>query len=152
MPGDAEELQQLARGLATGELPWTAALLATVVGLFDALAPTWNAAESTNRFEPVQDALTRGALLGGTCLELGSGTGQVTPLLASSFARVLCVDVSMEMLRQAVREHAPGMPVRADGSRLPLPDQSTHAVVAVDTFLSPMKWPGYSSRTAIWSG
>ncbi|MFI9039822.1 class I SAM-dependent methyltransferase [Streptomyces sp. NPDC053726] len=71
----------------------------------------------------------------GTCLEIGSGTGQFTCLLASVFATVISVDLSEEMLRQAAGR-SPAR-VRADASALPVADASIAAVAAIDMLLFP---------------
>src|SRR4051794_31242061 len=39
--------------------------------------------------------------LGGTCLEIGCGAGRITSVLASSFDRVIAVDVAADMIERA---------------------------------------------------
>ncbi|MFF4625644.1 class I SAM-dependent methyltransferase [Nonomuraea jabiensis] len=54
------------------------------------------------------DALARGGPLpSGICLELGSGTGQHTPLLADAFDHVIAVDLARQMVRRAPAQLAP---------------------------------------------
>ncbi|MGW3353406.1 class I SAM-dependent methyltransferase [Nonomuraea rubra] len=126
------ELQALARQVAI-EGGWSPDLAQVVQALFDAQAATWNAEHSVGRFDPVEDALRRGGVqAGGVCLEVGSGTGQITTLLAGHFGAVVCIDLSADMLAQAAG--TPGARVRGDASRLPLAEASVDAAVLVDTF------------------
>ncbi|MFG2525883.1 class I SAM-dependent methyltransferase [Streptomyces sp. NPDC048527] len=132
----AEAFRAFARDLAAGRRAWTASEASFLAGLFDRLAPDWDTAHATGRDDPVRDALTRGGPLPqGTCLELGSGTGQFTRLLASAFPTVISVDLSEEMLRQAA-SRSPAR-VRADASALPVADASIGAVAAIDMLLFP---------------
>lgn len=119
---------------------WTDELRDDVTKYFDELAGDWHARITPGRIAMVMDALTRGfhalgVTAGGLAVELGSGTGGYSPLLAQHFDPVLAVDLSMEMLK-----HAPPGPahrVQADGSRLPLRDASAAAVVLINAFLFP---------------
>lgn len=118
---------------------WDDAARAEVVALFDGLAPEWHTRTSPQRDAVVTDALTRGLptdLVGAdVCVELGSGIGAYTPMLAERWRRVLAVDVALEMLRLAPA--TPGHRVLADGARLPLVDGAATAVVLVNCFLFP---------------
>ncbi|GAA2415589.1 hypothetical protein GCM10010404_87220 [Nonomuraea africana] len=78
------------------------------------------------------------------------GTGQITPLLAGHFGAVVCVDLSADMLAQAVG--APGARVQGEASRLPLAGSSVDAAVLVDTSASPVNSIGSWSAMAWWSG
>lgn len=132
----ADAFRAFARDLAAGRRAWTAAEAAFLAGLFDQLAPGWDTAHATGRDDPVRDALVRGGPPPqGACLELGSGTGQFTRLLASVFPTVISVDLSEEMLRQA-NGRSPAR-VRADASALPVADASIAAVAAIDMLLFP---------------
>jgi SAM-dependent methyltransferase len=116
---------------------WTAERRAKVAELFDGLAPGWKShLDDPQRTAALSDAYDRGDLPGGgLCLELGSGDGQNTAFLASHHDRVLCADLSLEMLR-----HAPtdiGQRVRADGGDLPLRPASVDVAVLVNAFLVP---------------
>ncbi|MET7912502.1 methyltransferase domain-containing protein [Streptomyces avermitilis] len=134
--GTANAFRAFARDLAAGRRAWTAAEAAFLVGLFDQLAPDWDITQATGRDDPVRDALTRGgALPQGTCLELGSGTGQFTRLLASAFPTVISLDLSEKMLQQAAGRSP--VRVRADASALPAADASIAAVAAIDMLLFP---------------
>jgi len=115
---------------------WTREQAGRVEAVFDDLAAGW-----TERFAgedhllALADALDRGDVKGSQVLEIGSGTGMATAMLAARFGRVMAVDLSAAMLR-----HAPagvGCRVQADGSRLPVPDASADVVVLVNAFLFP---------------
>ena len=85
------------------------------------------------------DALSRG--LGtidppvGVAVEVGSGIGTYSNLLAERFVTVLSVDLSHAMLRRA--PIAPAYRVRADGATLPVGDSSAAAIVLINAFLFP---------------
>lgn len=114
---------------------WTPERAAKVAALFDGLAPEWHTRHSAERQEPLLDALERGGAGGGRCLEVGSGTGYSTPVLAARFGGVVAVDLSAEMLRLAPA--SPGWRVRGDAARLPLRDAAVDAVVLVNALLFP---------------
>jgi SAM-dependent methyltransferase len=118
---------------------WDADARAQVAAYFDGLAAEWHTRTSPERDAVVVDALERGlpADLGpaDVCVELGSGIGAYTPLLARRWRRVLAVEVALEMLRLAPAE--PGHRLLADGASLPLRDGAASAVVLVNCFLFP---------------
>ena len=114
---------------------WTPVRAAEVSGLFDALAPEWHTRASEARLEVVVDAVERGSPPGGTWVELGSGTGLLTPWLAGRCDRLLAVDLAAGMLARAPADV--GHRIRADGAHLPLPDGSVDALVLVNAFLFP---------------
>jgi SAM-dependent methyltransferase len=121
----------------TGE-PWDDRARFEVAMYFDALAPEWHTRTGPAREAVVDDALARGVregVAGDLCLELGSGIGAYTPVLAKRWKRVLATEVSLEMLRLAPADI--GHRVLADGARLPLPDGAADAVVLVNCFLFP---------------
>jgi SAM-dependent methyltransferase len=75
------------------------------------------------------DALARGGPFGpGRALEIASGTGLLTPLIAKVWQPVLAVDLSQGMLRRS----AARCKVQADAARLPLADGCADAVVIGD--------------------
>lgn len=126
-----------AAGLHPGA--WDDAARTEVAAFFDTLAPEWHTRTSPARDAVVADALARGLPpdLGGAdvCVELGSGIGAYTPMLAERWRRVLATEVAIEMLRLAPA--GVGQRVLADGARLPLADGEADAVVLVNCFLFP---------------
>ena len=85
------------------------------------------------------DALTRGLdavhPARGLAVEVGSGTGAYSHLIAERFARVVAIDLSLAMLKLA--PNAPARRVQGDGARLPLGDVSAAAIVLINAFLFP---------------
>jgi SAM-dependent methyltransferase len=124
-----------AAGLADGD--WDTAARSTVAGVFDGLAGEWHTRVTPQRNAVVADALERGAgdAEPGLAVEVGSGIGTYTPMLAERWGRVLAVDLAIEMLRHSPAE--PGWRVQADASALPVPDGAAAAVVLVNAFLFP---------------
>jgi ubiquinone/menaquinone biosynthesis C-methylase UbiE len=126
-----------AAGLEKGG--WNDALAGDVAKYFDYMASDWHTRTSPERNAIVADALTRG--LGGVgtprglAVEVGSGIGTYSPLIAQKFAPVMAVELSMEMLKLAPEK--PAHRVLADGSKLPLRDASAAAVVLINAFLFP---------------
>lgn len=115
--------------------PWDATARVEVAAYFDELAPDWHTRTSPERARVVLDALERGDVAGRTALELGSGTGTYTGMLAARCDRVVAMDVSIEMLRLAAGE--PGHRVLADAVALPFADASVDAAVLVNMMLFP---------------
>jgi len=134
LAGPDHPMRKVTRQIAEGG-GWDRERAAKVAELFDGLAPEWHLRGSPERLEPLEDALARGDVGSGVCVEVGSGTGIATPLLAGAFDLVVAVDLSMEMLVRAPAE--PGPRVLADAARLPLPDRSADAVVLLNAFLFP---------------
>jgi SAM-dependent methyltransferase len=118
---------------------WTGELRTQVERFFDGLAGEWHSRTSPQRTAVVMDALVRG--LGpidvpiGLAVEVGSGIGTYSNLLAERFARVLAVDLSLAMLRLA--PIGPAHRIQADGSALPVGDASAAAIVLINAFLFP---------------
>jgi SAM-dependent methyltransferase len=73
-----------------------------------------------------------GPVAGHRIVEVGCGTGRLAALLADRGATVVGVDVDAAMLAVAATRAA-GRLVRADAGRLPLPDATADAAVAVAT-------------------
>jgi SAM-dependent methyltransferase len=121
------------------EPPWDDQARFEVATYFDALAPDWHTRTSPARDAVVADALARGlpdrSSSGDMCVELGSGIGAYTPILARRWRRVLAIEVALEMLRIAPTDV--GLRVLADGARLPLASGTADAVVLVNCFLFP---------------
>jgi len=87
----------------------------------------------------VKDALSRGfdavRPSPGLAVEIGSGTGAYSHLLAERFGSVIAIDLSLAMLQLAPT--SPARRVQGDGSRLPLGDASAAAIVLINAFLFP---------------
>lgn len=137
LAGPDHPIRKVTRQIAFEPGGWTPERAGKVTTLFDALAPEWHTRASEMRMEPLADALERGGAPGGRCLEVGSGTGFGTRLLAPRFDCVVAVDLSMEMLVRAAAEL--GHRVRADGARLPIASGGVQAVVLVNAFLFPQE-------------
>jgi hypothetical protein len=138
--GSPEHPMRIMTRRAAGLLPepWDDAARDQVAAYFDGLAGEWHTRTSPERDAVVVDALDRGLPELGradVCVELGSGIGTYTPLLARRWRRVLATEVALEMLVRAPA--LPGHRVLADGSRLPLVDGGASAVVLVNCFLFP---------------
>jgi SAM-dependent methyltransferase len=134
--GPDHPMRQVTRQIAFDPDGWTPERAATVTELFDGLAPEWHTRAGEPRLEVVADAVARGGPMhGGTWLELGSGTGLLTPWLAAHCERLVAVDLAAEMLRRAPA--GAGWRVRADGAALPVPDGSVDALVLINAFLFP---------------
>jgi SAM-dependent methyltransferase len=138
MAGPDHPMRQVTRQIAFEPDGWTPERAARVVELFDGLAPEWHTRAAEPRIEVVADAAARGGLIpGGTWLELGSGTGLLTPWLAARCQRLLAVDLAAEMLRRAPADA--GWRVRADGAALPVPDGALDALILINAFLFPVE-------------
>lgn len=126
------QLQAFVAQVAAGHA-WGHEVARAVAALFDEQAATWNTEHSTGRFDPVTDALHRGGIHAwGRCLEAGSGTGQITPLLAARFAQTISIDLSAAMLEQATG--SPASRLRCDAAHLPFTDAAFDAALLADTF------------------
>ena len=118
---------------------WTPDLRDLVEDYFDDLADEWHTRSSPERMAVVTDALSRG--LGevgapvGTAVEVGSGIGAYSNLIAERFGRVIAIDLSLEMLKRA--PYGPAHRVQADGASLPVGDSSAAAIVLINAFLFP---------------
>jgi hypothetical protein len=133
---DEHPMRLFTQKLVAEPKAWTLEEVARIRRFFDDLAPDWNRrfADDTTRDLPLADALERGGVpQSGACIELGSGTGLSTPLLARRYAKLVACDLSAAMLRQAPA--GAGWRVRADAACLPVPDGWADVVVAVNMFL-----------------
>jgi SAM-dependent methyltransferase len=123
-----------AAGLAPGG--WDAAARGQVETLFDELSREWHTRTSPQRTAVVLDALDRGGVAGGeVAIEVGSGIGNYSPLLAERFGTVAAVDLSLAMLRLA--PPAPATRIQADAADLPFRAGCADAVVLVNALLFP---------------
>ena len=125
------------RAAGLTEPPWDAHARAEVSRLFDGLAPEWHTRSSPQRTAIVADALDRGGVSdpSGRAVEVGSGIGTYSAMLAERFAGVIAVELSMEMHRLAAG--SPASRVLADGSQLPVGDGVAAAVVLINMLLFP---------------
>jgi SAM-dependent methyltransferase len=135
--GPDHPMRKVTRQVAFEPGGWTAERARKVRELFDGMAPEWHRLAHDMRDHTLRDALARGGLGGGGCVEVGSGTGFGTLLLAEHFERVIACDISYQMLRRAPAEAGPR--VQADGSCLPLASTSTDTLVLVNALLFPLE-------------
>ena len=133
--GPDHPMRKVTREAAFEPASWTPLAAAEVAARFDELAPEWHTRTDPARYVSLRDALDRGGSIpSGPCLEVGSGTGAATSVLAARFAHVVSVDLSLEMLRRAPA----GAPrVQSDGARLPVPGGVAGAVALVNAILFP---------------
>ena len=135
---DDHPMRKVTRQVAFDPDGWTRERRAKVAELFDGLAPEWHTREVPGRYDALNDALARGDVpVDGPTLELGSGTGLSTPLLAGHFPHLIAADLSIEMLRLAPVDAAPR--VRGDSSQLPFPDHSLHVILVINMLLFPQE-------------
>ncbi len=124
---------ELAAGAA-----FTPNMASQVTDLFSSMAAEWTANhDKPEKLEPLRDALARGVETapGDVCVEVGSGTGLGTRILAEHFDRVVALDRTMAMLAEAPATYGPR--VHGDASRLPVVDASVDVLVHVNMFLFP---------------
>jgi len=133
--GADHPLRQLTRAQAFGE-PWTEHDALRVQKIFDERAAAWSEDHvDPIKAAPVDDALDRGRVpLDGAWLEVGSGTGAGARVLAPRVTRLVCTDLSEQMLL-----HAPDLAprVRADASALPFADYHFNAILVINMLLFP---------------
>ncbi len=133
--GPTHPMREVTRSVAF-DAGWNADRSQSARDLFDGLAPGWTEGRDTpERALPLADALDRGSVAGQTTLEAGAGTCLFTRELCTRFNLVVAMDLSREMLTNAVTSEAPL--VNADASRLPFPDGVVDVVVLVNTLLFP---------------
>jgi SAM-dependent methyltransferase len=128
----AEAIRAYSRAIAEDPTTWTPERARQAAAQYAELARVWNDERGGYRTTPLADALERGAPLPtGVCLEVGAGTGLLTPLLAAVWSQVLCLDLSWEMLRRSQAPHR----ILADASTLPIASGRAGAVVLADVLL-----------------
>jgi SAM-dependent methyltransferase len=128
----AEAIQASSRAIAEEPSTWNPELARQAAARYAELARVWNDERGGYRATPLADALERGGPMPpGVCVEVGAGTGLLTPLLVGVWSQVLCLDLSWEMLR---RSSAPRR-ILADASALPLASGRAGAVVLADVLL-----------------
>jgi SAM-dependent methyltransferase len=127
------------RAAGLDDAGWTEELRDEVATYFDDLANDWHTRTSPERTAIVADALARGLVAvgspAGLAVEVGSGIGTYSGLVAECFTAVVAIDLSLEMLKLA--PDAPAHRLQADGAHLPLRDSSVAAVVLINAFLFP---------------
>lgn len=115
---------------------WSPGRAAKVAELFDGMAASWTTDHAhPDRTAVLDDALRRGSLPEGRCVELGSGTGLGTRALARRYPSVVAVDLAAAMLANA--PDGVGLRVRADSARLPLRSGAADVIVLVNMLLFP---------------
>jgi SAM-dependent methyltransferase len=126
---EAARDQERARRLALRPGTWDRHEAAGMRAGFDAAAAGWEDSRGGYRRPVLADALARGGpFRPGRAVEIASGTGLLTPLIAAVWPQVAAVDLSAGMLaRSAARGR-----VQADASRLPLASGCVAAVVIGD--------------------
>ena len=137
-PGSRDDhpMRRVTREVAFDPESWTPQRKAEVAGLFDDLAPVWHTRDEPGRYDALVDALDRGGVpTDGPALELGSGTGLSTPLLAERFPKLLAGDLSIEMLRLAPADVAPRL--QCDSTQLPFADGALQVILVVNMLLFP---------------
>jgi len=108
---------------------WSRDEAAGMAAEFDAMAAHWAGERGGYRPPVLADALARGGPFSpGRAVEIASGTGLLTPLIAGVWKPVLALDLSEGMLRRSTARDK----IRADASRLPLADGCADAVVIGD--------------------
>lgn len=133
--GPDHPMRRLTRAIAFGE-DWTADDSERVQGVFDGLAAGW----TEQHVDPlkavvVEDALDRGeAPLGGSWLEVGSGTGAGARVLDGRVRSLVCTDLAAEMLRNAP---ALAPKLRSDAAALPFAADTFDAVLLINMLLFP---------------
>jgi SAM-dependent methyltransferase len=129
---------------------WTPELAKFTAEVFDAMAKTWVDERSSYRAGPLVDALDRGGLpANGQCLEIGSGTGVLTPYLQEIWDNIVCIDLSKKMmLRQRT-----GRQIQADASMLPFSEGAFDVIVIGDAplFVDEVVRLLASDGSVIWS-
>jgi hypothetical protein len=126
---EAAQSQENARRLALRPGTWDRQEAAAMRAGFDAAACDWEASRGGYRRPVLADALARGGPFGpGPAVEIASGTGLLTPLIAQVWPKVAAVDLSGGMLALSA---ASGR-VQADAARLPLASCCVAAIVIGD--------------------
>lgn len=137
MAGADHPMRIVTRAVAF-DADWTAETAQFVQKVFDDMASTWNEGRSDEfRRLPLLDALDRGEVGDPSAIiELGSGTGLGTAVLAERFpGRVAAFDIALQMLQEA--DPSWGTRAQADAGALPLAEDSADLVVLINALLFP---------------
>jgi len=130
---------------------WSAERAQKVADLFTSMSDEWTESHRGHgRYDGLADALDRGGVGTGHVLELGSGTGLGTAVLAPRFDHVTALDLSPGMLRNAPAEL--GSRVRGDSATLPIRDSAVDVLVLVNMLLFPAEVERVLSETGrlVW--
>jgi SAM-dependent methyltransferase len=130
-PAREEARRSQADSLRLAEHPetWSPEQAAGVVRRYRELAPVWDGERGGYRPLPLADALRRGGPFPpGGCVEVGCGTGLLTPLLTAIWPEVVSLDLTRAMLERSAARWR----LLADASRLPLRSGTAAAVVLAD--------------------
>lgn len=131
---EAPDNQRLMGEILRDPSAWTAELAQFTADVFDGLSTNWVDQRGGYRTAPLIDALDRGhPPLGGRCLEIGSGTGILTPYLEEVWDELICVDLSLGMMAHQMHARR----VQADASILPFPDAAFDVIAIGDGPLFP---------------
>jgi len=147
---EAADNQRLMAEILGDTSCWTPELAKFTTQVFDAMAENWVDERGGYRAAPLVDALDRGCPTSiGRCLEIGSGTGVLTPYLQELWDDIVCVDLLLEMMSR----RRMGRQVQADASRLPFPEGSFDAIVIGDAplFATEMVRVLSTRGTLVWS-
>ena len=147
---EAPDNQRLMGQVLNDPSCWTPELAKFTAEVFDAMAEIWADERGGYRAAPLVDAFDRGgAPVNGRCLEIGSGTGVLTPYLQEVWDDIICVDLSMKMM---LRKHK-GRQVQADASILPFPKSTFSVIVIADAplFAAEVVRLLATNGTLIWS-
>ena len=135
---EGHPMRLVTRELARDPGSWTAGRQAEVAEVFDSLASEWTDRYTADppRLDALRDALDRapglvGATPGGRCLDVASGSGVATDLLAERLGRVVALDLSAAMLASSPA----GAKVQADAAAVPLATGSIDVVVLMNALL-----------------
>lgn len=99
---------------------------------FERAAPSF-AERTRGRFDHMDVVGFSRSTLGATVVEIGSGTGNFLSLFGEVAGRLIGVDLTEGMLREAQRAFPDMLLVRADGARLPLPSRSVDLVTTAQS-------------------
>ena len=147
---EAQDNQRLMASIVDDPSSWSPELAQFTGQVFDSLAASWVDDRGAYRPAPLLDALERGSVpVAGRCLEIGSGTGVLTQYLQEKWCEIICIDISVGMMRRNPHE----CQVQADASRLPFADSSFDVVVIGDAplFASEAARVMGRSGAVVWS-
>ena len=145
---EAAQGQERARRLAMRPGTWDRQEAAAMRAGFDAAAGGWDDSRGGCRRPVLADALARGGpFRPGGAVEIASGTGLLTSLIAQVWPEVAAVDLSGGMLARS----AASCRIHAGATRLPLAGCAA-AVVIGDGPLFAAAAPGSWPRGRCWCG